>query len=93
MTRPAPGPNGLRRPLWFKRPVRPSEEMYYINGKPSENGMSKEDKEKEASIKVCIIYLIVHPTTQTRMGFASNRNLDRAEFLLVSTEFVESRLP
>jgi len=30
MTRPAPGPNGLRRPLWFKRPVRPAEEMYYI---------------------------------------------------------------
>lgn len=30
MTRPAPGPNGLRRPLWFKRPVRPAEEMYYL---------------------------------------------------------------
>ena len=24
MTRPAPGPNGLRRPLWFKRPVAAS---------------------------------------------------------------------
>ena len=31
MTRPAPGPNGLRRPLWFKRPVRPAEELYYLN--------------------------------------------------------------
>lgn len=30
MTRPAPGPNGLRRPLWFKRPVRPDESMYYL---------------------------------------------------------------
>ncbi len=29
-TRPAPGPNGLRRPLWFKRPVRPDESAYYI---------------------------------------------------------------
>ncbi|MFK7933968.1 MAG: molybdopterin dinucleotide binding domain-containing protein, partial [Saprospiraceae bacterium] len=31
MTRPAPGPNGLRRPLWFKRPVRPDESMYYLD--------------------------------------------------------------
>lgn len=30
MTRPAPGPGGLRRPLWFKRPVKPAEETYYI---------------------------------------------------------------
>ncbi len=30
MTRPAPGPNGLRRPLWFNRPLRPSEEMFYV---------------------------------------------------------------
>lgn len=30
MTRPAPGPNGLRRPLWFKRPIRPAEELYYL---------------------------------------------------------------
>jgi len=30
MTRPAPGPNGLRRPLWFKRPLRPVEECYYL---------------------------------------------------------------
>ena len=29
MTRPAPGPNGERRPLWFKRPVRPIDEAYY----------------------------------------------------------------
>ena len=38
MTRPAPGPGGLRRPLWFKRPLRPIEEMYYLNGTYSENG-------------------------------------------------------
>jgi hypothetical protein len=30
MTRPAPGPNGLRRPLWFKRALRPDEETYYL---------------------------------------------------------------
>lgn len=31
MTRPAPGPDGLRRPLWFKRPLRPAEELYYLD--------------------------------------------------------------
>ena len=30
MTRPAPGPDGLRRPLWFNRALRPAEETYYI---------------------------------------------------------------
>lgn len=30
MTRPAPGPNGLRRPLWMKRALRPAEETFYI---------------------------------------------------------------
>ncbi len=30
MTRPAPGPNGLRRPLWFSRPLKPSIEQYYL---------------------------------------------------------------
>jgi anaerobic selenocysteine-containing dehydrogenase len=32
MTRPAPGPNGLRRPLWLNRPLRPVEEMFYVTG-------------------------------------------------------------
>ena len=31
MTRPAPGPNSLRRPLWFKRPLRPDESLFYIS--------------------------------------------------------------
>ena len=30
MARPAPGPNGLRRPLWMKRALRPAEETFYI---------------------------------------------------------------
>lgn len=30
MTRPAPGPGGLRRPLWMNRPLRPSEEMFFV---------------------------------------------------------------
>lgn len=30
MARPAPGPGGLRRPLWFKRALRPSDETYYV---------------------------------------------------------------
>jgi anaerobic selenocysteine-containing dehydrogenase len=28
-TRPGPGANGLRRPLWLTRPVRPADEMFY----------------------------------------------------------------
>jgi anaerobic selenocysteine-containing dehydrogenase len=30
MARPAPGPNGLRRPLWMKRAFKPDESTYYI---------------------------------------------------------------
>ena len=30
MTRPAPGPDGLRRPLHLNRPLRPVDEAYYI---------------------------------------------------------------
>jgi len=30
MTRPAPGPGGLRRPLWFARALRPADETYYL---------------------------------------------------------------
>ena len=30
MTRPGPGPDGLRRPLWLKRPVRPEEAAFYV---------------------------------------------------------------
>jgi anaerobic selenocysteine-containing dehydrogenase len=31
-TRPAPGPDGLRRPMWFDRPLRPVAEAYKIKG-------------------------------------------------------------
>jgi len=30
-TRPAPGPNNLRRPLWFSRALRPAPETYYCD--------------------------------------------------------------
>ncbi len=30
LARPAPGPDGLRRPLWMKRAVRPAEETFYL---------------------------------------------------------------
>lgn len=33
MTRPAPGPNGLRRPLWLNRPLRPQEDLFYMADK------------------------------------------------------------
>ena len=29
-TRPAPGPGGLRRPLWIARPYRPAREAFYL---------------------------------------------------------------
>ena len=29
-SRPAPGPGGLRRPLWFKRPLKPVLEKFYL---------------------------------------------------------------
>lgn len=29
-TRPAPGPNGLRRPQWFNRPLRPTEDQFFM---------------------------------------------------------------
>jgi anaerobic selenocysteine-containing dehydrogenase len=31
-TRPAPGPGGLRRPLWMNRPLRPTAESFYLTG-------------------------------------------------------------
>ena len=31
-TRPAPGPDGLRRPLWFDRPLRPAAQAYKVPG-------------------------------------------------------------
>jgi hypothetical protein len=34
-TRPAPGPDGTRRPMWFDRPLRPVAEAYKITKKPS----------------------------------------------------------
>jgi hypothetical protein len=30
MTRPAPGPGGLRRPLWLARVYRPASEAFYF---------------------------------------------------------------
>jgi hypothetical protein len=32
MTRPAPGPGGLRRPAWFDRPLRPVADAYKVPG-------------------------------------------------------------
>lgn len=29
-TRPAPGPDGLRRPLWMGRPLKPIQELFYL---------------------------------------------------------------
>ena len=32
MTRPAPGPHGLRRPLWYARPLKPVINAYRFRG-------------------------------------------------------------
>ncbi|MDH4199568.1 MAG: molybdopterin-dependent oxidoreductase [Spirochaetia bacterium] len=32
-TRPAPGPGGLRRPLWMGRPLKPADDLFYIKDK------------------------------------------------------------
>lgn len=34
-TRPAPGPDGLRRPLWMGRPLRPIQELFYLKKEDS----------------------------------------------------------
>ena len=31
LTRPAPGPDNLRRPLWFKRPLSPEKSKFYLD--------------------------------------------------------------
>jgi anaerobic selenocysteine-containing dehydrogenase len=36
MTRPAPGPDGLRRPLWFKRVLRPTTDTFYLKEEKKE---------------------------------------------------------
>src|SRR5258708_30628136 len=33
MTRPAPGPDGTRRPYWFDRPLRPIRDAYKIDSR------------------------------------------------------------
>jgi len=30
LTKPAPGPEGLRRPLWLGRPMNPVKEAYQV---------------------------------------------------------------
>lgn len=44
MTRPAPGPDGLRRPYWFKRPLKPDKKAYYLENM-DENGRVKRELE------------------------------------------------
>jgi hypothetical protein len=37
-TKPAPGPGGLRRPLWLSRPVRPTDDAYLVKKKEPAEG-------------------------------------------------------
>ncbi len=41
-TRPAPGPGGLRRPLWFKRPLKPDSKAYYLQNMDKNGRIKKE---------------------------------------------------
>ncbi|MCG3207503.1 MAG: Nitrate reductase [Anaerolineae bacterium] len=43
MARPAPGPDGLRRPLWLKRPLKPHISTFYIG----ENGTDSKETRRE----------------------------------------------
>jgi len=43
MTRPANQPDGLRRPIWFKRPLKPDVKAYYISNM-NEQGRVKKEK-------------------------------------------------
>jgi hypothetical protein len=36
LTRPGPGPGGLRRPEWLLRPLRPTPDAYRIASEPIE---------------------------------------------------------
>ncbi|HSE98327.1 MAG TPA: molybdopterin dinucleotide binding domain-containing protein, partial [Blastocatellia bacterium] len=45
LTRPAPGPEGLRRPLWFSRPVRPHYDAYIIRSQKPEARSQKGDED------------------------------------------------
>ncbi len=40
LARPAPGPGGLRRPLWLNRPLRPVEDLFYLPKQYSSAGSS-----------------------------------------------------
>ena len=40
LTRPAPGPGGLRRPLWIPRVHRPEEAAFYISSSASNQALS-----------------------------------------------------
>jgi len=42
MTRPAPGPDGLRRPYWFKRPLKPDKKTYYLQNMDKNGRVKKE---------------------------------------------------
>lgn len=44
-TRPGPGPNGLRRPLWFKRPLKPELDAFYIRETAAERQDPEEAEE------------------------------------------------
>jgi len=47
-TRPAPGPGGLRRPLWLGRPLKPADELFYIKDETKPGKRAPKNKSKES---------------------------------------------
>lgn len=43
LTRPAPGPNNLRRPLWYARPYKPTPEMFVLAEEEPEEELAPAD--------------------------------------------------
>ena len=43
LTRPAPGPNNLRRPLWYARPYKPTPEMFVLAAEEPEEELAPAD--------------------------------------------------
>ena len=42
-TRPAPGPNNLRRPLWYARPYKPAPELFVLAEEEPEQELAPAD--------------------------------------------------
>src|SRR5947209_12970899 len=61
LTRPAPGPGGLRRPLWLPRVVRPQESAFY-----AENTATSLYTAHRAAIRLSATFVATDVTSRLR---------------------------